>query len=97
MTEFIVSFLSAYYTYRKPSGGKIERLISKEGWTSNCPKAQDILDMWTPALKYVIESDKNILSSCSRQKWKGLAIKSFDGQKGEGKTIEEIVSLKLTL
>ena len=86
MTEFIVSFLSAYYTYRKPSGGKIERLISKEGWTSNCPKAQDILDMWTPALKYVIESDKNILSSCSRQKWKGLAIKSFDGQKGEGKT-----------
>ncbi|KAI4800308.1 hypothetical protein KUCAC02_013353 [Chaenocephalus aceratus] len=76
--------LLSYFTYRKPSGGKIERLISKEGWTSNCPKAQDILDMWTPALKYVIESDKNILNSCSRQKWKGLAIKSFDGQKGEG-------------
>ncbi|KAI4787188.1 hypothetical protein KUCAC02_036630 [Chaenocephalus aceratus] len=76
--------LLSYYTHRKPSGGKIERLISKEGWTSNCPKAQDILDMWTPALKYVIESDKNILNSCSRQKWKGLAIKSFDGQKGEG-------------
>ncbi|KAI4800247.1 hypothetical protein KUCAC02_013376 [Chaenocephalus aceratus] len=76
--------LLSYFTYRKPSGGKIERLISKEGWTSNCPKAQDILDMWTPALKYVIESDQNILNSCSLQKWKGLAIKSFDGQKGEG-------------
>ncbi|KAI4800245.1 hypothetical protein KUCAC02_013374 [Chaenocephalus aceratus] len=47
--------LLSHFTYRKPSGGKIERLISKEGWTSNCPK-----------------------------KWKGLAIKSFDGQKGEG-------------
>ncbi|KAI4800248.1 hypothetical protein KUCAC02_013377 [Chaenocephalus aceratus] len=76
--------LLSHFTYRKPSGGKIERLISKEGWTSNCPKAQDILDMWTPALKYVIESDQNILNSCSLQKWKGLAIKSFDGQKGEG-------------
>ncbi|KAI4796482.1 hypothetical protein KUCAC02_026984 [Chaenocephalus aceratus] len=76
--------LLSYYTYRKPSARKIERLISKEAWTSNCPKAQDILDMWTPALKYVIESDKKILNSCSRQKWKGLAIKSFDGQKGEG-------------
>ncbi|KAI4800254.1 hypothetical protein KUCAC02_013383 [Chaenocephalus aceratus] len=76
--------LLSYFTYRKPSGGKIERLISKEGWTSNCPKAQDILDMWTPALKYAIESDQNILNSCSLQKWKGLAIKSFDGQKGEG-------------
>ncbi|KAJ4921931.1 hypothetical protein JOQ06_022195 [Pogonophryne albipinna] len=40
--------------------------------------------MWTPALKYDIASDKHILNSCSRQKWKGLVIKSFDGQKGEG-------------
>ncbi|KAJ4918928.1 hypothetical protein JOQ06_022199 [Pogonophryne albipinna] len=76
--------LLSYYTYQKPSCRKMERLISKEGWTSNCPKAQDILDMWTPALKYVIASDKHILNSCSRQKWKGLVIKSFDGQKGEG-------------
>ncbi|KAJ4921930.1 hypothetical protein JOQ06_022194 [Pogonophryne albipinna] len=47
--------LLSSYTYQKPSCRKIERLISKEGWTSNCPK-----------------------------KWKGLVIKSFDGQKGEG-------------
>ncbi|KAJ4921922.1 hypothetical protein JOQ06_022186 [Pogonophryne albipinna] len=76
--------LLSSYTYQKPSCRKMERLISKEGWTSNCPKAQHILDMWTPALKYVIASDKHILNSCSRQKWKGLVIKSFDGQKGEG-------------
>ncbi|KAJ4918927.1 hypothetical protein JOQ06_022198 [Pogonophryne albipinna] len=76
--------LLSSYTYQKPSCRKMERLISKEGWTSNCPKAQHILDMWKPALKYVIASDKHILKSCSRQKWKGLVIKSFDGQKGEG-------------
>ncbi|KAK1876605.1 N-lysine methyltransferase KMT5A-A [Dissostichus eleginoides] len=77
-------YMFSHFTHRKPSVTKMDRLIQKEEWVANFPKSKDVLTMWKPALKCVIESDKTILNSVSRQKWKGLAIKMFDGDKREG-------------
>lgn len=87
MTNVITLFLSAHFTHRKPSAAKVERLIKKEGWVVNHPKAEEVLEKWSPPTKLTTETGKAVLKSVCSQKWKGLAIKDFGGEKGKGKKI----------
>nr|XP_055062938.1 uncharacterized protein LOC129445994 [Misgurnus anguillicaudatus] len=68
---------------RPPSVNKVSRQIEREGWTSNCPRPEDIVAKWRPASKVQVEMDPWILTSIQNQKWTGLAFKDF-GTKGQG-------------
>ncbi|KAL2093818.1 hypothetical protein ACEWY4_011130 [Coilia grayii] len=77
-------YLLSHFTQRKQSAMEVGRLIKKEGWVANYPKPEDILEKWCPAPKHIVENDMAILKSVSTQRWKGLAIKDFGGEKGQG-------------
>ena len=82
----VVSFcISAYYKLRKPSTAKVARLIAKEGWTVNCPRPEDIVQLWRPAPKKMVEDDSLLIRRVSEQTWTGLAIKDFGPPEGLGK------------
>lgn len=60
-------------------------MIEKEGWQANHASPEEILRTWNPASRNSVESDQAIVASVSEQKWRGLAIKDFGGEKGLGK------------
>ncbi|KAG1927300.1 hypothetical protein F2P79_024363 [Pimephales promelas] len=74
--------LLSYYKLRKPSTAKVARLIAKEGWTVNCPKPEDIVQLWRPAPKKMVEGDSLVIRRVSEQTWTGLAIKDFGPPEG---------------
>ena len=77
--------LSAKYIHRKPTVQKLEKLIKKHGWTANYPTPNNILPKWTPASKESIEGDARAYRQTRNQKWKGLVIQDFGGDKGKRK------------
>ncbi|XP_041863367.1 uncharacterized protein LOC121653764 isoform X2 [Melanotaenia boesemani] len=72
------------FVARKPSAGKVQRVIDSNGWTTNCPKPKEILRLWKPGARTQIQEDKHVLNGVSTQTWRGLAIKDFGGEKGKG-------------
>ncbi|CAM4574692.1 unnamed protein product [Leuciscus chuanchicus] len=69
--------LLSYYKLRKPSAAKVSRLIAQEGWRVNCPRPEDIVQLWKPAPNTVLENDDFVIRCVSNQTWTGLAIKDF--------------------
>ncbi|CAK6983379.1 hypothetical protein F2P81_025524, partial [Scomber scombrus] len=67
-----------------PTIQRVAKYISEEGWTANHPRPQDIVSKWRPANKTQVESDPGIMRMVRRQKWSGLAIMDFGGNKGHG-------------
>ena len=60
------------------------KYIGQEGWTSNHPSPEDVVSKWRPANKTQVERDPRIIRMVTRQKWSGLAIRDFGGNKGHG-------------
>ncbi|XP_075947876.1 uncharacterized protein LOC142949895 [Anarhichas minor] len=77
-------YLLSQFKPRKPSARRVSRLIEEEGWKANRPTAEEILQIWKLAFREEIEGDKQVLKSVATQKWKGVSIKSFGGEKGLG-------------
>ncbi|KAK9535941.1 hypothetical protein VZT92_005775 [Zoarces viviparus] len=77
-------YLLSLFQMRKPSAGSVSRAIAKEGWQSNHPSADEVVKMWRPASREDVEGDKHVINSVVRQKWKGVSIKNFSGEKGLG-------------
>ncbi|XP_075931586.1 uncharacterized protein LOC142931513 isoform X2 [Anarhichas minor] len=73
-----------YFTHRKPSAGMVSRLMEKEGWKVNHTTVEEILQMWVPASIDTIEGNEQVLRNVATQRWKGLTIKHFGGEKGLG-------------
>ncbi|XDV26262.1 hypothetical protein PO909_030020 [Leuciscus waleckii] len=74
--------LLSYYKLRKPSAAKVSRLIAQEGWRVNCPRPEDIVQLWKPAPNTVLENDDFVIRCVSNQTWTGLAIKDFGAPEG---------------
>ncbi|XDV52136.1 hypothetical protein PO909_020899 [Leuciscus waleckii] len=77
----------SYFSLRKPSAAKVARVIGQEGWTTNCPKPDDIAKLWRSSSKQRVETDPfiQIIRRCvAEQTWTGLAIKDFGPPKGFG-------------
>lgn len=68
-----------------PPFGPNSLLIKEKGWKANRPRPEEISQMWKPAAKLNTESDEVIVKSVSQQKWRGLTIKVFGGEKWLGK------------
>ncbi|KAK9516040.1 hypothetical protein VZT92_025299 [Zoarces viviparus] len=77
-------YLLSHFQMRKPAAGSVSRAIAKEGWQTNHPSADEVVKMWRPASRENVEGDKHVINSVDRQKWKGVAIKDFGGEKGLG-------------
>ncbi|XP_056123945.1 uncharacterized protein LOC130102073 [Rhinichthys klamathensis goyatoka] len=77
-------YLVGYFSLRRPSATKVARLIGQEGWTTNCPKAEEVVSMWKPASKQKVETDPYVHHCVAEQAWTGLAIKDFGPPKGLG-------------
>ncbi|XP_039523250.1 uncharacterized protein LOC120476315 [Pimephales promelas] len=59
-------------------------LISQEGWTTNCPKPEEVVRMWRPASKQKVKTDPCVHRCVAEQAWTGLAIKDFGPPKSFG-------------
>ncbi|XP_016096957.1 uncharacterized protein [Sinocyclocheilus grahami] len=70
---------------QKPLASHVQHAIAKENaWTTNVPSVDGVLLAWVPFQEpSAAENDPVIIASVVQQKWKGLAIKSFEG-KGKG-------------
>ncbi|KAL0153860.1 hypothetical protein M9458_050842, partial [Cirrhinus mrigala] len=77
-------YLLSQFTHRKPSAARVERLIAQKGWRTNHPSPEDIVRMWKPASKVIVETDDIIIKNVSQQTWTGLAIKDFGPPQGLG-------------
>ncbi|XP_041832394.1 uncharacterized protein LOC121634055 [Melanotaenia boesemani] len=73
--------LLAKWSRRPPTVPKIEKIIQKEQWLSNCPTAQAIMSKWSPPEKEEVESSRALMKMVHTQKWKHLA------RAGEGKGV----------
>uniref|UniRef100_A0A8C1YX48 SET domain-containing protein n=1 Tax=Cyprinus carpio TaxID=7962 RepID=A0A8C1YX48_CYPCA len=65
-----------------PTATKVAKLIEAEGWTANHPRPEDIIAKWRPLSRAQAQSDPAIIRGVTSQKWPGLAVKDFGGQKG---------------
>ncbi len=73
-------------TGQKPRVSRVQRAIAKETtWTNNVPSVDSVLLVWVPQEPPSVENDPLLIASVVHQKWKGLAIKHFEG-KGKGVT-----------
>lgn len=75
--------VTAKYTRRPPCTKTVLKDIRKEGWTANHPSPEDIVAKWKPAPKIMVESDQHLMKLVTAQKWSGLSIKLFPGDKGQ--------------
>jgi hypothetical protein len=66
---------------------RVQLAIGKETtWTTNMPTVESVLQAWLPCQEPSPDANDHLLiSSVVHQKWKGLAIKHFEG-KGKGVT-----------
>ncbi|XP_055366175.1 uncharacterized protein LOC114858799 [Betta splendens] len=69
---------------RQPTAAKIKKLIESEGWTANYPSPETIVQKWRPPKKIDVETDDNIRRCIELQKWSGVAIKTFEDNRGQG-------------
>lgn len=83
--------LSGHFNLRRPSAGKVQRLIGKEGWTTNSPKAEEVVRLWKPPTKQMVETDPYVGRCVSEQTWTGLALKDFGPPKGLGKKTFQLI------
>ncbi|XP_016348542.1 uncharacterized protein LOC107693605 [Sinocyclocheilus anshuiensis] len=72
-------------TGQKPPASRVQRAIAKETrWTTNVPSMGSVLLAWVPCQEpSPVANDPLLIASVVHQKWKGLAIKHFEG-KGKG-------------
>ncbi|KAL0150373.1 hypothetical protein M9458_054190 [Cirrhinus mrigala] len=72
-------------TGRKPPAARVQRAIAKEtAWTTNVPTVDSVLLAWVPCQEPSLDTnDPLLIASVIHQKWKGLAVKHFEG-KGKG-------------
>ncbi|CAM4652612.1 unnamed protein product [Leuciscus chuanchicus] len=70
---------------QKPTASHVQLAIAKETtWTTNVPTVDSVLLSWLPCQEpSPVPNDHLLISSVVHQKWKGLAIKHFEG-KGKG-------------
>ncbi|XP_041649782.1 uncharacterized protein LOC121513846 isoform X2 [Cheilinus undulatus] len=73
-----------HFSYQKPSLAEVARLIKKKGWSINCPKAADVVEKWKPPTAAASQTDKKLKRCVVAQKWKGLSLRDFGGDKGQG-------------
>ncbi|KAM9778478.1 uncharacterized protein ACBT44_000259 isoform 2-T2 [Syngnathus typhle] len=71
--------LQSHFVLKKPTKRQAERVLKKEGWTMNCPKAMDIVKNWKPSPRLMLETDPRISTHVTHQDWRGLVIKKFLG------------------
>lgn len=74
--------LTAKFSRRAPTAAKVAKVIEAEGWTANHPRPEDVIAKWRPLSRAQAESDPAVIRGVTRQKWSGLAVKDFGGQKG---------------
>lgn len=72
-------------TGQKPPASRVQRAMAKETtWTSNVPSVDNVLLAWVPCQEpSPVANHPLLIASVVHQKWKGLAIKHFEG-KGKG-------------
>ncbi|KAF4103762.1 N-lysine methyltransferase KMT5A-B-like isoform X1 [Onychostoma macrolepis] len=72
-------------TGQKPRASRVQRAMAKETtWTNNVPSVDSVLLAWVPCQEpSPVANDPLLIASVVHQKWKGLAIKHFEG-KGKG-------------
>ena len=76
--------MTAKSTRGPPTQHKVDKISRQEGWGTNVPSLDMVLFKWTPPKKIQVESDRKIMKMITTQKWPGLAIKDFGGEKGKG-------------
>lgn len=61
-------------------------MVESLKWDTNKPKYESVLRLWTPPKKKDIANNTDLIKSVRTQKWRGLSIRDFGGDKGQGKT-----------
>ncbi|KAJ4924406.1 hypothetical protein JOQ06_000646 [Pogonophryne albipinna] len=56
---------------------------TKEGWVNNTPSVQDVVRGWV-APRDPPTCSRRLIRSISEQRWRGLAVRDFGGEKGKG-------------
>ncbi|XP_034048782.1 uncharacterized protein LOC117529976 [Thalassophryne amazonica] len=79
-----VQHVISHFDRRLPSRSRVAAWIDSQGWRSNVPVADYVLEAWKPSSSIEdMPSSKCIRRLVSNQKWKGLALKDIQG-KGKG-------------
>ncbi|XP_078791542.1 uncharacterized protein LOC144986865 isoform X2 [Oryzias latipes] len=79
--------LLGQWTRRPPTKGKVQRIIEKEQWHSNCPSAKSIIEKWQPPKKEGVESNPKMKRLVETQKWKYLVVVEPSPKAGKGKGV----------
>ncbi|KAK7926226.1 hypothetical protein WMY93_008536 [Mugilogobius chulae] len=79
--------LLAQWTRRPPTIAKVQRIIERQRWHSNCPSAEAIMTKWVPPHKEEVESSATLMKLVRTQKWKYLAVVEPSPKAGVGKGV----------
>ncbi|XP_029903855.1 uncharacterized protein LOC115356767 [Myripristis murdjan] len=77
-------YLLSKFRHRQPTQRQFDRCVEGMKWETNKPKYPTVLKLWTPPRKEDMASNKKLIRSVMTQRWKGLSIKDFGGDKGKG-------------
>lgn len=75
------------WSQRPPTTEKVQRLIQKEQWHSNCPAAENIMAMWHLPQREEVESSAALMKLVRTQRWKYLTVVEPSPRAGEGKGV----------
>ncbi|KAK7880478.1 hypothetical protein WMY93_032885 [Mugilogobius chulae] len=70
---------------KAPTITKVQRIIERQQWHSNCPSAEAIMTKWVPPRKEEVESSATLMKLVRTQKWKYLAVVEPSPKAGVGK------------
>ncbi|XP_034549552.1 uncharacterized protein LOC117820035 [Notolabrus celidotus] len=76
--------LLSKFKHRQPTEKQFNKCVERMNWKTNKPKYEALHKLWTPPQKEDITNNQKLLKSVMSQKWRGLSIKDFDGDKGKG-------------
>ncbi|XP_029903936.1 uncharacterized protein LOC115356811 isoform X2 [Myripristis murdjan] len=82
-------YLLSKFRHRQPTQRQFDRCVEGMKWETNKPKYPTVLKLWTPPHKEDIASNKQLIRSVMTQRWKGLSIKDFGGDKGKGVIVDK--------
>lgn len=67
--------LSGRFKRNPPTGEQVTSYALTQGWTTNQPKLEDVLESWKPIVEWgKVQEEEDLESQIASQDWKGLAI-----------------------
>lgn len=78
----------------RPTESRVASLLHAEDWSSNCPRAIDVVQSWMPKKDHT--GSPAILQRIEKQSWKGLCLKDFGPPKNKGEIISVMSNSNLS-